>query len=96
MGLELGDVRPKCPQLGSSLCCCQQLVLELHHLTIYSRYVPLDGQERLWRLLLLRLDDDSISSIRLLPDPRNEGYPTRVHGPPVRSQAGVCSASHDT
>jgi len=39
--------------------------MELHHFAVHASDVRYHGTIRLWRLLFLRLDDDSVHSVRL-------------------------------
>lgn len=72
MGLQLGNVRQQSPRLSSSLRCSQQLVLELHRRTLHASNVHHDG---LRSIFLLRVINDVLLRLRVLPNARDKGYP---------------------
>lgn len=65
----------------------QQLVLELHHISLHTPDVRYDGPQWLRCVLLLCLHDARQHCVRLVPRTRDQIHPTRGHGPSVQDQA---------
>ncbi|KAL8243793.1 hypothetical protein R6Q59_010051 [Mikania micrantha] len=100
VGPQLRDVRPERTHSRPSIRRLLQLALQLPHRPLHPSNVR---RHVIRRVHVLRLPDASRLRLRLLPRPRDKGYPTRSHGPALlrwlpcsqgslhRTQAGPAS-----